>query len=140
MKNLISLALKKNKENLAEFDMSKSGSEIIKSVGYPYNLNRLQDDIPIKPEEARWENKEDNSKHYIERIYHFRTHRHMLYFINEAIKKSHELNHHPEMLITENQITVALYTHDINDVTEQDLKLAKYFDDVYDDIKHVGSF
>ena len=140
MKNLIALALKKNKENLNEFDMSKSGSEIIKQVGYPYAYNKFQEDTPIKPEEATWENKKDNYKHYIERIYKFHTHKHMLYFINETIKKSHEVNHHPEMFVTENEIVVTLYTHDINDVSEQDIKLSKYFDDIYDDIVYIGNF
>jgi pterin-4a-carbinolamine dehydratase len=140
MKSLIELALRRKKENLVELDMSKSGSEIIKQVGFPYTLNRIQDDIPIKAEEAKWENKKDNYKHYIERIYTFHTHKHMLYFINESIKKAYEVSHHPEMLITQNEIVVILYTHDVNDVTEQDIKLSRYFDDIYDDIIYIGKF
>lgn len=140
MKNLIALALKKNKENLNEFDMSKSGSEIIKKVGYPYNSATTKDDMPIQPEEPSWDNKSDASKNYIEKTYQFHTHKHFLYFINEAIKKSYEMNHHPEMSITENQIVVTLYTHDINDITQQDLDLAKYYDDIYDDILYISRF
>ena len=62
------------------------------------------------------------------------SYKHLLYFINEAIKKSNELYHHPIISIEKDKATVKLYTHDINDVTEQDLKLSKYFDEIFQDI------
>ena len=64
----------------------------------------------------------------------------MLYFINETIKRAYEINHHPEMFITHNEVIVTLYTHDVNDVTEQDTRLAKYFDDIYEDITYISRF
>jgi pterin-4a-carbinolamine dehydratase len=48
--------------------------------------------------------------------------------------------HHPTLNVEKDTVTMILYTHDINDVSERDLELSKYADDVYDDVKFIESF
>ena len=44
------------------------------------------------------------------------------------------MQHHPEILINHTQVTVTLYTRDLNDVTERDIELSKKIDEIIEDI------
>ena len=50
------------------------------------------------------------------------------------------MNHHPILTIKEKSVEVELYTLDINDISEQDLKLAKFIDEIYDDCRFIQEF
>ena len=60
-----------------------------------------------------------------------------MFFLTEVLEKSEEMNHHPILLIDHNKITVKLMTLSMNDISELDLDLAKYIDEIYDDIKYI---
>jgi pterin-4a-carbinolamine dehydratase len=47
---------------------------------------------------------------------------------------------HPHLEVSKDNVKVILYTHDINDVSELDLKLAKFIDEIYDDVKFIEEF
>ena len=46
----------------------------------------------------------------------------MRYFLNEALKESERIFHHPKMIVDNETITVELYTHDMNDVSNLDIR------------------
>jgi len=50
------------------------------------------------------------------------------------------MQHHPALIITSETVQVELYTHDINEVSELDLKLARFIDEIYDDVKFIQEF
>ena len=49
-----------------------------------------------------------------------------------AYQESHD--HHGKITIDHREVTVESFTHDLNRVTEQDLQLATFCDEVYEDL------
>jgi 4a-hydroxytetrahydrobiopterin dehydratase len=53
-----------------------------------------------------------------------------LSFVNEVGRLAEEANHHPDIDIRYNQVTLALLTHDSGGITQLDLDLARAIDGV----------
>ncbi len=49
-------------------------------------------------------------------------------FINRVADKAREMDHHPEIRNSYNKVTLTLFTHDANAITEKDVALAKAID------------
>ena len=95
---------------------------------------------PIQPEdESSWERVGDDYKEVLIKIYKFKNFKTLLYFVNEALKFQNRMNHHAGITVDENEITVKLVTKELEQVTEQDLKLAKHFDELYEDTQYFYS-
>jgi 4a-hydroxytetrahydrobiopterin dehydratase len=58
-------------------------------------------------------------------------------FVNRIAKRAQKLNHHPDIDIRFNQVTLTLTTHDEGGITEKDFTLAKQCDEVF--AKFLGS-
>jgi 4a-hydroxytetrahydrobiopterin dehydratase len=52
-------------------------------------------------------------------------------FINKVAELSKSENHHPEILNIYNQVTISLFTHDQNKITELDQEMSKKIDDLF---------
>jgi 4a-hydroxytetrahydrobiopterin dehydratase len=52
-------------------------------------------------------------------------------FVNRIAKRAQKLNHHPDIDIRFNQVTLTLTTHDEGGITEKDFTLAKQCDEVF---------
>jgi len=99
------------------------------------DINRL----PIEADESEnWDVISDNDKTYLRKQFDFSQTKHMLYFINESIRKSEEMNHHPTLIIEKGSVVVEAYTHDINQVTSLDKDLTAYMDEIYQDIVYIS--
>ena len=72
------------------------------------------------------------------RKYAFKKVKGMIYFIAETLKRADSLDHHPEMTISGKEIEVVLTTHDINDISNLDIKMSKYMSETFDDIHYIG--
>jgi 4a-hydroxytetrahydrobiopterin dehydratase len=46
-------------------------------------------------------------------------------FINQLVEPAESANHHPDLSISYNKVTIVLTTHDAGGLTEQDFALAK---------------
>lgn len=107
------------------------------------NMLRFVDDsqlAPIEPtEESEWARFEDESKEYISRNYKFKNFKTLMYFIAEGLKYQEKIQHHAKMVVEEKTIKIILHTHDLNQITQQDLKLSKYFDELYEDTQYFYS-
>ena len=55
---------------------------------------------------------------------------HALAFVNEVGRLAEEADHHPDIDIRYNQVTLALLTHDSGGITQLDLDLARAIDGV----------
>lgn len=121
-----------NKQSLQEFDMSKSGSAMMRHLGsgFPYQ----HDDLPVEVESARWDQVTLSDKICLQRTYNLETSKFLLYFVNEVVHLSEEMHHHPEIIINHTDVTVLLYTRDLNDVTDRDIQMSKKIDEIVEDI------
>ena len=120
-------------QKLQEFDMTKSGSAMARylGTGFPYDK---EDNVPITPKIASWCQIQIDDKLCLQKVYKLSTTKFLLYFINETINLAEEINHHPEILIDHDQVTITLYTRDLNDVTDRDLTMSEKIDEIFEDI------
>jgi 4a-hydroxytetrahydrobiopterin dehydratase len=47
-------------------------------------------------------------------------------FINQLVEPAESVNHHPDLSISYNKVTIVLTTHDVGGLTEQDFALAQF--------------
>ena len=130
MRNIIELALNRNRAN----HLNESSLMNHLNTSYPYDHE--PDDLPLSVDEKpSWDILSENGIMMMKKTFKFIMTKHMLYFINEGLEAADEMFHFPDMRVSANKIDISLYTQDINDVTEQDTKLAKIFDDIYDEVE-----
>lgn len=51
-------------------------------------------------------------------------------FVNEIANLAEQENHHPDIIIGYCKVAVSLTTHDADEITEKDYRLAKLIDDL----------
>ena len=66
---------------------------------------------------------EQNGK-AIERIFQFDSFGRAMEFVNQIAEAAEAVNHHPDILINYNKVTLTLVSHDSGGVTQRDLKMA----------------
>ena len=49
-------------------------------------------------------------------------------FVNAIAAAANAADHHPDLSVSWNRVTVRLWSHDVGDVTERDLRLAAQID------------
>jgi len=69
-------------------------------------------------------------KDAIQRTYQFRDFVQSMEFVNHVAEQAESAQHHPDILIRFNKVTLTLSTHDAGGVTEKDFDLAKKADSV----------
>ena len=117
-----------------ELDLSSSNI-LAKSLA---NMQRSSlSPLPVEPEESTWEEVEDFSKTYLQKDYVFEQTKHMMYFINESLRQFDKMNHHAKLTVEHLSINVQTYTHDVNNVTKQDMILTDFFDEIFEDITYL---
>jgi len=60
----------------------------------------------------------------IERLFHFGSFVQAMEFVNQIAEAAEAVNHHPDILISYNKVTLTLISHDSGGVTQRDLKMA----------------
>jgi len=143
MKSLIEVALHKaNREaGLEGFDFTKSAA----GNNFPYVsrkpvMGNPLENLPIKAEKSDWTTIETSNGSEMHKNYKFRLIEHLLFFIEEVIKLSDKMNHHPKIEIKEKDVYVTLSTHEIQDISSLDLKLAKFCDELFEDVYYIEEF
>lgn len=71
-----------------------------------------------------------NSKGEIEKQFKFRDFIESLAFVNKVGSVAEEMQHHPDIIINYNKVTLSLITHDIGGLGENDFKLAARADEL----------
>ena len=131
----------KNIEN----DFRKGLTEVCNgNYGKLRSLNEITErdlaEVPIEPKESSWEvlQGEDTARK-LQKRFLLQSGRHILYFVNELIRESERLNHHPVIKIDHREVTVSLTTKDFGDITERDKELSDFCDELFDDIVYINS-
>jgi 4a-hydroxytetrahydrobiopterin dehydratase len=74
--------------------------------------------------------KADGGRDAIVREFKFKDFSAAFAFMTRAALKAEQLDHHPEWFNVYNRVAVTLATHDADGVTEFDLKLARFMDEI----------
>ena len=68
----------------------------------------------------------------VNKTFKFKSFKKAFSWMTEMAINAEVLNHHPEWTNVYNSIEVSLTTHDLNDISEKDLKLAKLMDSSFE--------
>lgn len=64
----------------------------------------------------------------IQKTFQFKTFKQAFGFMTQCAMRAEQLNHHPEWFNVYNRVEVILATHDVDGLTELDVKLATFMD------------
>ena len=74
-----------------------------------------------------------NGENWIEKKYRFKNFLRAMLFVNAVAYLAESVNHHPDIIIHYNEVTLRNWTHVANAVTERDFRLAEKIDAFVDD-------
>ena len=66
----------------------------------------------------------------IERIFEFPDFKAAMQFVNKIANAAEQANHHPDIDIRYNKVTMALVSHDAGGVTQRDVKMARRINEI----------
>jgi len=127
IKNILETKIEK-----VDFDFTKSASNnslITERLTYSQ--------LPISVDLSTWTIISDHEKTYMKKDFILYTINHLLYFVNEIIKYANNKDHHPTIVINNMEVSVTLFTHLIDDVTDLDIDMSKYIDELHNDVKYI---
>ena len=88
--------------------------------------------VPIQPDESKWKILDDPER--LARAFLFDDPRQRNAFIEELLSHQDKNKHHSKITITFDKVIVETHTHDLDKVTELDKELAKFCDELYEDV------
>jgi len=91
-------------------------------------------EAPVKVDKSEWMIHQDPER--LVRHYEFDNGRKLRTFLLDVMDYEAEVKHSPEYLISGPSVTISLWTHDLERVTEIDLEFAKVIDEMFDDIEY----
>ena len=100
--------------------------------GEPFGLITEQLDLPLKAHKNSWE--VVKSPERLRRTFSFDDLRQRALFVEYLMEIEEKTQHHAKIILEANDVTVEVYTHDIQRITELDKEYAKSCDDIYDDV------
>jgi len=75
----------------------------------------------------------------IQRTYKFADFKASMRFVNEVADQAEHVQHHPDILIRYNKVTLTLSTHDAGGITVKDFDMARFADQVADTVVSAGA-
>ena len=66
------------------------------------------------------------------KTFSFKNYRQSFGFVSQIVLLAEKKNHHPTITLDFGSVTIALISHDVNEITERDIDLAKQIDKIYD--------
>jgi len=131
MSNILENIVNRNRK--INFDFTKSLNQSLSE-----NLNYDYAPVPIEPKESSWETIQDQNRTYMIKNYKFKSYKHLIYFVTEVLEYGDHKNHHPDLNLNKDEVSIVLYTHDLNDVTESDIDFSKFADELYEEINYIN--
>jgi pterin-4a-carbinolamine dehydratase len=93
-------------------------------------LNEIQES-PIVPKGAGWDHLTEPNR--LRRNFSIESNASKRQFINDVLSLSDQTMHHIELRILSDEVSVEIYTEELNDITEIDFEYAKDIDEMYVD-------
>ena len=73
-----------------------------------------------------------DSQGKLTKTFSFKNYRQSFGFVSKIVLLAEKKNHHPTITLEYGSVTIALISHDVNEITERDIDLAKQIDKIYD--------
>lgn len=121
--------VEKTVDDIKNFSSTISGSGTIINYEDTYEVP-----ISARSHNDSWQTLSDPERLY--KTYEFEDTKELLYFFNELYKYQFKINHHCKMIVDNLNITVEVYTHGYDGVTELDLKIKKESESLYSEINY----
>lgn len=117
------------------FNFSKSILQNINTINENINIARHN---PITVNQNEWKTvDEKNSSIYLSKVYYFKSYDNIIYFINEIIKELSKNKNVPKIIIDKNSVEIMIFSDFIADITELEINISKFIDEIYDDIRYI---
>ena len=71
-----------------------------------------------------------DKKGRLTKIFSFKNYRESFGFTSQVALLAEKNNHHPTIMLDYNKVTISIISHDVNDITERDTKLASLIDQI----------
>ena len=68
----------------------------------------------------------------LSKTFSFKNYRQSFGFVSQIVLLAEKKNHHPTITLEYGSVTIALISHNVNEITERDIDLAKQIDKIYD--------
>ena len=65
------------------------------------------------------------------KTFEFKNYRKSFAFTSQVAMLSEKKNHHPQIVLDYNKVTVSLISHDVQKITQRDIELANQIDKLY---------
>ena len=112
----------------------RSADDIVRQFSEPTPFDSR---LPVAVSQSQWETAHNPTR--ITRVFVFSTFEKLKYFISEMITYQKNSRHDAKITLEGLEVLVETYPHDVNDVTSQDLRLAKFADEIYEDTRYFSS-
>ena len=89
---------------------------------------------PIQPKDPRNDWEVINDPQRLIKEYTFSAGRGLIDFVNEILLYQEEVGHHAKLTVEDTKVTIEVYTHGIESITELDSEYARTSDDIYRDV------
>lgn len=93
---------------------------------------KIDKNVPVKPSACTWEIHTDPERFH--RVYKFNSRMRLKDFVNEILNLEDEMNHHGDLKISYDEVSIDVYTHNVNRITELDQEYTKHADFIYRDV------
>ncbi len=104
-----------------ELDIETSSPMLLQETKLPVN---------VKPG-VDWEIKKSPNR--LVKKFKFKKRKHLFNFVGDILEYENEKQHHGEITIRYKTVTVKVWTHDLNDITEVDTEYARTLNEIYKD-------
>lgn len=92
--------------------------------------------MPVSPVACNWVVHTSPERFYREFV--FQNQSQVLAFVTEVLRYQKEVNHSGTQKIEDNKVSIEVYTHDVNRITELDQEYRQHVDFIYRDVLDFG--
>jgi 4a-hydroxytetrahydrobiopterin dehydratase len=86
--------------------------------------------LPVRTKEGNdWEKLSSPNRY--KKKYKFKKRSHMANFLNDVLEYEDEVQHHAEITVRYKTVTILVWTHDLNDITEVDNEYVRTVNEIY---------
>ena len=116
----------------ARFFEDSSLKTIRESLPYPYE-KKIDRELPVRADTSKWKTKEAPER--LCKQFKFSNEVQVMKFIRDILLYERKKKHHGKVTFEQLGVSVEVYTHGIDRVTELDIEYAKECDDIFKTIK-----